>query len=295
MKEIRPEDDFRRAPFGNDPFLNESWYFNILDPEKDIGIFLRLGIFHNAKHANLSVLIVNNDREVYSRLHYNQPVPDGNTDIGIGLAGFKVTAVELLNEYRLEYVDEAYGLKIDVNWKGMHPVVDGNMHVKARPGSAHMEQAGRVKGTMAYREKPIAINGFGNRDHAVGRRNWSIFGGHKLMWAVFEDGMSVAVGRFDIGKKGIIDMNWIWRDNALHDVTTQRFDMIADEAGRTVGADIGFSDDKGRSYHFKASRKSAAHWPFDGYFLEEGFAQYVRDDGVVGYGLLERGWKGELN
>ena len=294
MKEIRPEDDFLRAPFGTDPFLNESFYFNILDPVNDIAIFLRLGIFHNQRNANLSVLIVNNDREVYSRLYYNQPVPEGNIDTGLSCAGFTVMALELLNEYQLEYTDEAYGLNVNVNWKSIHPVVDGNQHIKARPGSAHMEQAGRVSGLMTYREQPYQINGFGNRDHAVGRRNWSIFNGHKLIWAVFEDGMSIAVGRFDIGEKGEIDMNWIWRDGDLHDVVTDTFDLEIDAAGRTLGAKTVFADDKGRSYNLTASRCSAAHWPFDGYFLEEGFARYVRDDGAVGYGLLERGWKGAI-
>jgi len=295
MKQIRPEDDYRRAPFGTDPFLNESFYFNVLDPKNDIGIFFRVGIFLNSNTANLSVLIVNNDREVYSRLYYNQPVPQGNVDTGLEIGGFKLVATELLQEYQLQFSDPDYGLNIDVNWKGIHPVVDGNQHVKARPGSAHMEQGGFVSGTMTYRDKPIELQGIGNRDHAVGRRNWSIFKGHKLIWAVFEDKTSIALGRFDIGKRGIIDMNWLWQDGKLLDIDATRFDLNFDSVGRTMGVDTSFTDNNGRTYSMTGTRCSAAHWPFDGYFLEEGFARYERDDGAIGYGLLERGWCGEIN
>jgi hypothetical protein len=246
MKEMRPEDDFRRAPFGAGPFLNEGWYCNILDPVNDTGIFLRLGILHNQNIADLSVLIVNNDQEVFSRIYRNQPVPPGNIDTGLGYAWFKVTALALLNEYRLEYVDDAYGLSLDVNWKGIHPVIDGRQHMPSRPVSAHREQGGRVKGSMTYRGKPIELSGVGNRDHAVGRRNWSIFNGHKLTWAVFDDDVSIAIGRFDFEEKGVFDMNWVYRDGKIFDAAIERFDLESDDNARKLSSTAVLKDSGGK-------------------------------------------------
>lgn len=292
---IRPEDDLRRAPFGSDPFLNESWYFNALDPENDLAVFLRIGLFHNRGRANMGVLIRHQGREIYSRLHNEQPMPGGNVDPGLTIGGLTIRAEALFSDYKLSFDDEPSGLSFDIDWRALHPPVDGAAHVPAAaPGSAHYEQGGRISGTIAYRGERLTLQGVGNRDHSVGRRDWSRFDGHRIAWIVFEDELCVSAGLFDYRRRGRVDMNWMWREGREEHLAIPAFEVEENDDGRMVSGRLVAKPDTGDPIEIAIRSRGASHWPFDGYYLEEGFGEFTRADGVKGWGLLERGIAGRL-
>ena len=61
------------------------------------------------------------------------------------------------------------------------------------------------------------------------------------------------------------------------------------DEGRALSARVAAVDGQGRRYDIDCIRQAVAHWPFDGYVLNEGAFEFRLADGRVGYGLLELG------
>jgi hypothetical protein len=57
-------------------------------------------------------------------------------------------------------------------------------------GKGHLEQLGRVTGTLRVGGETIAYDGMGNRDHSMGARETSTVGSHQWIQAQFENGLS---------------------------------------------------------------------------------------------------------
>jgi hypothetical protein len=60
-------------------------------------------------------------------------------------------------------------------------------------GTGHIEQIGRVRGSIGFGETHYPFDALGNRDHSMGPRDTSSLGAHHWMQAYFDNGLSVLV------------------------------------------------------------------------------------------------------
>ena len=287
---LAPETDRRHAPDPKDPIWGESWYFNALDPKHDLAIFLRVGLQGNAGTATASVLVTLGGREVFSRLHYNQPLPAGEVETGISIAGFSFRALELGRCFELAFDAPEEEIRFALVWTANMPLIDSVGKVVAELSSVHAEQFGRVKGEFEYRGRKLAIDGYGNRDHATGPRKWTRFHHHELAWPAFEDGVNLGFLRVFMRAGELADLSWAWDGERFERMKTERCEIELNEEHKARRALIVGRDATGRVWEVEAKRRGVAHWPWGGYLLNEGFFEFTRSDGVRGYGLLELGY-----
>jgi hypothetical protein len=178
-----PKDEGRHEP-GSEQLWNESWYFDFAAEDGSIGGYVRLGLYpglgvawywgylvregeqllmvkhHEAKLPKGDVLEVREDG-LWSQLHCETP----NDHWTIGLEAFAVG----LDDPGVAYDDEPRGDKVplglDLEWQAQGPVFD-------YPGVSRYEQSCLVTGEILVGNQAISFDGWGQRDHSWGVRDW---------------------------------------------------------------------------------------------------------------------------
>lgn len=287
---LKPEEDKRHQPSSDDALWGESWYFNLYDPEQDIAFFTRMGIYPNQGVANMSVLLAVAGREVYNRVWHRLPLPDGDIDTELALGGVRYRALELMRRYQVTFADELTPLAVDIEWEAIMPAHNAMTGQAENSATGfHLEQAGRVTGNIRFRDRNWRVEGFGNRDHSTGTRNWSAFSHHELAWPVFEDNTALGILRIYFVDGRHADLCWAFDGKTVRGLTLDSYTAELNSEGKAESAQITATDDTGTHYRLSAMRRAVCHWPFDGYLLNEGAFEFQLSDGRVGYGLLELG------
>lgn len=179
-----PQDEGRHEP-GGEQLWNESWYFDFAAEDGSIGGYVRLGLYpalgvawywgylvregeqllavkhHEAKLPKGDVLEVREDG-LWSQLHCETP----HDHWTIGLEAFAVGLDEPGEAYAsAEPVGDKVPLGIDLEWQAQAPVYD-------YPGVSRYEQSCLVTGEILVGNQAISFDGWGQRDHSWGVRDW---------------------------------------------------------------------------------------------------------------------------
>ncbi|MGI8756394.1 MAG: DUF7065 domain-containing protein [Acidimicrobiales bacterium] len=192
--------DERPHPPGTDPYWNESWYFDVVDAERDLAAYVRLGLYPNQGVAWYWACVVGPDRPLVTVIDHEVPLPPkGSMEIRteglwadqtvetpldhmtVGLEAFAVGVddpAEVYGDLRGERVP----LGLDLEWE-----TDGETY--AYPGVTRYEVPCRVHGEVLVGQERIEIEGWGQRDHSWGVRDW---------WSM---GWSWTAGRLDDGTR----------------------------------------------------------------------------------------------
>ena len=177
-------DEGRHEP-GGEQLWNESWYFDFAAEDGSIGGYVRLGLYpglgvawywgylvregeqllavkhHEAKLPKGDVLEVREDG-LWSQLHCETP----NEHWTIGLEAFAVGLDEPGEAYAApDPIGDKVPLGIDLEWQGIAPVYD-------YPGVSRYEQSCLVTGEILIGNQAISFDGWGQRDHSWGVRDW---------------------------------------------------------------------------------------------------------------------------
>lgn len=178
-------DEGRHEPT-DEPLWNESWYLDFTTASGDLGGYVRLGLYPHLGVAWFWACLVGDDRPLVTVLDHEVPLPaTGRLDVrGEGLW------CDLVCETPLEHWTvgvEAFGvalddplevfgacrgtrtpLGVDLEWE----TVGGTY---AYPGVDRYEVPCRVHGEVLVGDETIAFDGWGERDHSWGRRDWWSF------------------------------------------------------------------------------------------------------------------------
>jgi hypothetical protein len=177
--------DEGRHEAGSEPLWNESWYFDFAEPDGSIGGYVRLGLYpqlgvawywgylvrdgeqllvvqhHTARLPKGDVLEVREDG-LWSQLHCETP----NEHWSIGLEAFAVGLDSPGDAYADgEVRGDKVPLGLDLEWEAIAPVYD-------YPGPTRYEQSCLVSGEILIGNQAISFDGWGQRDHSWGVRDW---------------------------------------------------------------------------------------------------------------------------
>ena len=199
MTAADPRDEARHQP-EPEQYWNESWYFDFMDEAGTLGGYVRLGFYPTLGVAWYWGCLVGEGRPLVTVIDHEVPLP-GPRSMEIRTEGLWADHVvetpldhmTLGCEAFATGVDdpaETYGdlrgdrvpFGLDLEWE-----TDGGTY--AYPGVTRYEVPCRVHGEILVGHEQIDFDGWGQRDHSWGARDW---------WTV---GWSWTAGRLDDGTR----------------------------------------------------------------------------------------------
>lgn len=175
--------DERRHPPGPEPLWNESWYFDFTDEAGTLGGYVRIGLYPNLGTCWYWACLVGEGRPLVTVLDHEVPLPrNGSLEIrteglwadhtvetaldhmSLGCEAFAVGVDDPAEVYG-PLVGDRVPLGLDLEWE-----TDGGTY--AYPGVTRYEVPAMVHGEILVGSERIEFDGWGQRDHSWGVRNW---------------------------------------------------------------------------------------------------------------------------
>ncbi len=289
------------APGDGNPRWNQSFYYQFYDPKTKVGALIRIGLLENLKETNSWFVFFKDGLPIYNRVNMNLPYTSDRPANGIKVAGMYVHAVEPLKKTRILFSDVDFS--VDLVWDERNPMANaiamdsGKETFSSEMAHVHLEGTSNITGHIIHRGVRTEINGTGFRDIGVGPRNWDALNHYRLAWPVFEDGSALA-GVRAISTSGDTTYMRMYHDGKkwLRVTNIDEKQSYAEDTFSIATANWKWTDENGKQYEMTC--KPLLRWFFslDTFIMCEQIMEYRRNDGVVGYGLYENGyrlpWKG---
>jgi len=187
VTDVLPTDEGRHEP-GPEPLWGESWYFDFFAPDGSVGGWIRIGLYPNLGVTWYHAYLVGPDRQTIAVADYEAPLPRAP---GLELRAHGLWADHIV-ETPLEHLtvgNEAHGLGVDdpADLYATEPrgdqvplAFDLEWETAGRPyhyiHTTRYEIPCAVHGTVDVGRERIELDGFGQRDHSWGVRDWWQFG-----------------------------------------------------------------------------------------------------------------------
>jgi len=166
-----------------DVLWNESWYFDFATADGSLGGYVRLGLYPNQRTAWYWAYLVGDGRPLVAVRDHEVAIPKGRTlevraeglwaqlvcetaleHWSLGLEAFGVALDDPADAYRGERGDRT-ALGLDLEWEAVGPA-------QMSAGLPRYEQACEVHGEVLVGDERLAVDGWGERDHSWGPRDW---------------------------------------------------------------------------------------------------------------------------
>ena len=318
---LEPEDEYTHTPDAAANY-NESMYFNMFDPEKQIGGWFRLGNRPNEGHAEMSVCLYMPDGQV--GFMYARPGIDNNDAMDAG--GLRFDVVEPFKRLKLTYkgkillLDKPFEManpgqafknnrtvdcEVELNYEGVSPMFGGEtvredgkpieMDPEKSFAKAHYEQHMAASGHFIVDGTKINVAGFGLRDKSWGPRYWQAI--HWYRWLPMNFGrdfaMMISIVTNAEGQERHGGM--VLSDGAYDLITDCRIDSDWDDNWYQTGLKAWVKTENGKEYTVDGKvlslipLRNRRKIPDGGELntrITEGMTEYTCN-GKTGYGLSE--------
>jgi hypothetical protein len=288
------EDDGRHVPGPQSmPLWNESYWFPFYDPKTEVGVIVRAGILPNRQESNLFFFITHRGAVVHSFIDQQAPVPPVDQR-RLVLDGFTMEWEKPREQFRLRYVEGAHA--VDVVWTAYSPVYKWPLPpgVSYDQMTGHIEQGGRVTGTVTIKGTPYRVDCLSHRDHSWGgERDWSKLHNWDYLSGEIDQNFWFNAVRIAFGP-GFPDITigCLWDGKELHEARDIKIQAKLQDGGtRQVGVDARFTDENGREYHLIGEQVLVnCLVPYGRTWLKDAITRYRLGD-RVGYGIHEIGYQ----
>lgn len=177
-----PVDEGAHIP-GQEPFWNESWYWDFADEKQGIGGWIRLGLIPNQNVAWINALVCGPDMATVALLDFHAALPADPNDVTSGDIRLQHVADVPLREYRVSIsgparsYDDPAGLLHGESGKPADLAMDLTWTTTATPFAYRIttryEIPCTVSGSVTIDGETVTFDAApGQRDHSHGVRDW---------------------------------------------------------------------------------------------------------------------------
>lgn len=284
MAIVEADDLFHTPPDTKFTWTETNWFGMMFIPEKRIQFDMYVWT-----HPNLRVVYAGiyastgrvKDQLCADYFDYRSwlPMMEGNLDDYQLANGMSVKILKPLQTYQLDYVDEARGMAMHVVWDGIMPPVPF-------PHREHLEQAGRVTGTLTLNGETHVVDCISVRDHSWVHRPENPKLGRRPMGYVacgFPDGSAFCftIPDSNYGFDGVtneappwlqqtdrpdsefVPFCWLWKDGEHRQIRKADLRVNRDAAGwEPVSFTLDFVDDRDEVYAVRGETVNfyPMHW-----------------------------------
>jgi hypothetical protein len=293
MSALGPDDD-RLHPGGGDPTWAETCWFAAQVPERRLGIWTYPLFRSELGVMSCAIYIWGPDarelwQQPYYRYYWHQPIPEGldlrDFEIEAGLA-YKM--IEPLTTYEVRYRDEG-AVDLSMRFEAIQPA----QPLGVEDGHGHIDQLGRVTGTLVLHGEEIAIDCIEMRDRTwsprrerrertrLGYSYGAVDEGTAFLQASAfrEDGTQRALGGYRIVAPGT--------QRELHDL---RREVERDPEGRPVRVHVSSTDDAGEPFEATGEVVSQMAMNTSPYFVWVSQVRWQLPDGRIAWGEDQDTW-----
>jgi len=298
---------------GPEPTFNESMYFNVYDPSKHMGGFMRIGNRANEGYAEMTVCLYLPDGRV--AFMFNRPKISDNSAFDAG--GLRFEVVRPFEELHVSYqgsvvlLDDPLQMaeprtafkenpsaqaEISLAFGGLSSMFGGESDETHEAegeefARGHYEQLVSGVGSITVGDDTWEIDGFGLRDHSWGPRTWQAPWYYRWLTANFGPNFGFMASRVARKEGPGTRGGFVWDGTAMHycnDVEISTGWRGEDSYHDTVTVALRSGDQE-----WKAVGKVLSLIPLrnrrEGMItrISEGMTCWTTDDQRVGYGLSE--------
>jgi hypothetical protein len=229
MTDLSMADHF--GPREDNPYWNESVWFSFSIPERRIH-----GLIQYYFRPNMGML--NGDpamwdasgRWQWNALYYNwshlQAMPPGADKFAMTARNsLSVETLEPMQRYAITYDKE--GFAMDLEWQAIGPMHELKTGDPGQQATArfHIEQPGRMKGTVTRHGEVFAIDCFSMRDTSFGAREYESLARGGYFWGISADSSFHALC-MGAGTHATSIGGFIWKDGQMGSLVSGRREVI---------------------------------------------------------------------
>ena len=298
--DITKEDEYKHEFKIYPPHHNESWYFNIIDPENNLYFITRISYEMGLKKSRIMLILLLNGKitayandipkleQMYDAWDYDKKV--------------KYYCIEPMKKWHITYQDKR--IDLDVVFEGRFPVYNYLSHTNPldsikklgvdlleRTAQHHYEQGMKVIGTLILKkkEKTIKIDCLGHRDHSWGTRDWVKIDKWNWISAQFND-ETINVFRIEFLGKSLLN-GFCSTNNGNVTIKDVEISTKTKEDGKTpISSKFVITDENGKKRTIECETIHSIYLPLPS---SEGFAEIFEQivkfkvDGKEGAGVSE--------
>jgi hypothetical protein len=264
MALARADDGFH--PFGADPLWSESWYFDWATADGSLTGFARQAFLPNLNEIWFWLYLVFDGRVIAVRDHH-VPLTWAKFEHRAGGLWWDFRPQEPLVAWSLQAeclgieVDEPSELLaaevgrpvpvgLDISFEAIAPPYQWMLPAGVSPvddtPTSRFEQFGHWTGDILIGSETLSLNGFGERDHSWGRRDWW---GAPWVYTAFHTGPEFAAHAAGTTTEAFdVCDGFVWRDGALHRVTAFGRETVFDDDRLPATARYHLEDEDGGSF-----------------------------------------------
>ena len=288
---------------GDDREWNESFYFNVYDKGNDVCMFMRIGLKPNMDERSVFCFIM---------------MPDGSLvgikdterlgDPSLNAKALRFEIVEAEKRWKISFKGHlgkmgANGpIPISVNFSltfdarnaifDYRECVSGESErIAQKVASEHLEQFGKVSGTLLVGSERFEISGTGERDHSWGVRDWNA----PRMWiwltAQFSEVLAFNLTKLFVDE-GEVTAGFVHEGGRNIPIVGAQVSTVLENDGSPRSLELLMTDKNGIEYRASATVLKVARMPFPGRdgkkmsVMHETLAEY-QFKGRTGYGIAE--------
>ncbi|MBF7084297.1 hypothetical protein IT084_15190 [Desulfallas sp. Bu1-1] len=290
-----PGAEKRHAPIDNNPKWSESYYFEFYDPKSTVGGLFRIGILENSQISNMWFVLFKDRKLVHNRFCAASPYTSRRMADGVEVANLRITGIEPLKKALVEYSLDQFS--ISLTFDATAPMVDTIEMTRGKydkePAFRHLEGPARVNGTLILRgAKTDIVDGYCVRDISWGVRDWERMVYYTLSWPFFTNGQVAVITQplFDKGKMGYMRAFYDGKQWLQIREVEDNIELAVD--GMAVKSlHYRFRDSNDKLWEYTAKPIFNYLIPIDGFVISMNWMEYRLNDGTVGYGTCEYGFR----
>lgn len=219
MQDLPQADRFCDTP-GDDPYWNESVWFSLSIPRRRVHGFIQYYFRPNMGMLNGGpVLWDPSGTNTWDCLYYNwshlQALPAGARKFAMTANNsLSVQVLEPLERYAITYDNEDFAL--DLVWQAIGPVHELKSTDPGQQATQkfHMEQPGRMTGSLRRDGVTLAVDCYSMRDTSYGPRSYAATASGGYCWGIAADSAFHAIAKGE-GREQRVIGGFIWRDGEL--------------------------------------------------------------------------------
>lgn len=277
----------RIQPAGEGEKWNDSLYFNFFSAENGVAGITRIGLLPNTGRANAGFVAVKQGTPIAGMVAADTELPDGDwADLEIDGLRYRVT--EPFEQIQID-LDCPMGramLEIEPLAEPFD-YADCPLTLPPEVASNHYEQHCRVKGWVEGFGERHQIDGFGQRDHSWGLRDWAGVKSWRWLQAIFDAELAFNVFSVTTHAGETAASGYIYEDGesvalAKAEIATEYDDDGTSQRSVTVELE----DITGKRRKVTGKRFGLLPIPMEGTIVNEGLFNWEME-GRTGSGVYE--------